>query len=230
MSGKKLSLANLPWDSAIVAPSILAADTWILGDQITCCIDEAGTKILHIDIMDGHFVPNLSFGPGVVKSIRQHCDLFLDVHLMITHPGQYIQAFAQAGADHITVHIESEGDMAQLLTQIHELGCSAGLTLRPGTPVERLEPWLEHVQMVLVMTVEPGFGGQSFMADQMPKVKWLADMRRKRDLCFAIEVDGGVNAETAKICRQAGANVLVAGSSVFRATNGIGSAIRAMEN
>ena len=151
-----------------LAPSLLAADYSRLGEQLVEA-EKAGVEVAHLDIMDGHFVPNLAMGPGLVKSIRPVTKVLFDVHLMISEPMRYVDAFVDAGADHITVHVESEGDISAVIDRIHELGCSAGITLRPGTPVESLYPFLPKVELALVMTVEPGFGGQSFMASQVPK-------------------------------------------------------------
>ncbi|MBR5838680.1 MAG: ribulose-phosphate 3-epimerase, partial [Victivallales bacterium] len=160
---KNRSLNEMKFEhGCLVAPSILAADFSRLGEAISG-VEAGGADLLHVDIMDGHFVPNLSMGPGVVSCIRKGSDLPFDVHLMLSEPGRYIEPFVKAGADHITVHVESRGDLADVIRQIHDLGCSAGITLRPGTPATSLRPYLEMVEMVLVMTVEPGFGGQSFM-------------------------------------------------------------------
>lgn len=165
--------------------------------------------------MDGHFVPNISFGAPVMKCIRKDFDGVFDVHLMISDPLRYAGDFAKAGADIITFHLESDSDPDATIDRIHELGCKAGISVKPGTSAEAVKPFLNKVEMVLVMTVEPGFGGQKFMNDMMPKVsairQWITESGREIDL----QVDGGVNAETAKICREAGANVLVAGSYLF---------------
>ncbi len=167
--------------------------------------------------MDGHFVPNISFGPDFVASLRNVSDQLFDVHLMISDPRKYLDRFVKAGADHITFHVEVEDDIRQVIRAIHDQGCTAGLSLRPGTPVEAIEPYLDELDLVLVMTVEPGFGGQSFREDQLPK---LAAFRKLIDASgrpIQLEVDGGITAETGKRVREAGANVLVAGSSVFKA-------------
>jgi ribulose-phosphate 3-epimerase len=178
--------------------------------------------------MDGHFVPNLSMGPGVVSCIRKGSDLPFDVHLMLSEPGRYIEPFAKAGADHITVHVESRGDLADVIRRIHDLGCSAGVTLRPGTPATSLRPYLEMVEMVLVMTVEPGFGGQSFMEGQLPKIASLRKMIDATGKKIYLEVDGGIAVGTARQVKAAGADVLVAGSSVFGSKNGFAAAIKAV--
>ena len=205
---------------AKIAPSILSADFANLQRDIQN-IKENGADLVHVDVMDGIFVPNISIGIPVVQAIRPVTDLPLDVHLMIDRPIRYIEQFVKAGADYLTIHIEADQPQNTLaaLDKIHELGCKAGIVLKPKTPAEAAIPYLEKCDMVLVMTVEPGFGGQSFMADQMPKVaqlkEWLDDINPE---CL-LEVDGGVDANTCAICKEAGANVLVAGSAYFKATD-----------
>lgn len=173
--------------------------------------------MLHLDVMDGHFVPNITFGPPVIKSIRKRTDIVFDVHLMISEPHKYIEDFVNAGADIITFHVESESDVKETIKKIKSFSCKAGLSVKPGTPIETVFPYLEELDMVLVMTVEPGFGGQSFMSDMTDKIvtlrKKLGSMGKTTD----IQVDGGINAETVAIVSEAGANVIVAGSSVFSA-------------
>lgn len=211
-----------------VAPSILAADFACLGDEVRG-VCEGGCDIIHLDVMDGHFVPNISLGPPVIKSLRPCTDLTFDAHLMISQPDCYVEAFAKAGVDHITIHVESEGDTAATLKTIRELGCSAGLCLKPGTPASVIEPFIEELSMVLVMTVEPGFGGQTFMADMIPKIKAVRAMADQARQPFHVEVDGGIDASTAPLTIAAGADVLVAGTSVFRNSDGVAAAISALK-
>src|SRR6059058_3722673 len=196
----------------VVAPSILAADFSRLGDEIHR-VAAAGADWIHCDIMDGHFVDNISFGPEIVRVLRGLTSLPLDVHLMIEHPDHYVPRFFKAGANSITVHVEPEAkhDIESTLLQIRETGCRAGLTLNPETPFDLIEPFLDKIDLLLIMTVHPGFGGQSFRADQMHKVKRARSLIRKLD----IEVDGGINADTARPSIENGANVLVAGTSIF---------------
>jgi len=196
----------------IVAASILAADFSRLGDEILR-VEAAGTDWIHCDIMDGHFVDNISFGPEIVRRVRGLTSLPLDVHLMIEHPDHYVPRFIKAGANSITVHVESEAkhSVAKTLQQIQKAGCRAGLTLNPETAFDLVEPFLNKIDMLLVMTVHPGFGGQPFRADQMQKVKRARSLNGRID----IEVDGGINAETARLSIENGANVLVAGTSIF---------------
>ena len=196
------------------SPSILASDCAHLAEEAQR-MEQAGADYLHIDVMDGHFVPNITLGPPVIRSLRPCCSLPFDVHLMISHPLAYLECFAQAGADLITVHVECEDDVGEALGQIKALGCQPGLTLRPATPIEAVFPYLEQVGMVLVMTVEPGFGGQPFRPDMLPKIQTLRQRLDSLGLETDIQVDGGIGTPTiASVC-QAGANVIVAGSSLF---------------
>ena len=203
-----------------ISPSILSADFANLERDIHD-LERSGADWVHVDIMDGIFVPNISIGIPVVKALRPVTDLPLDVHLMIDRPIRYVEEFVKAGADWLTIHIEADQPQNTLeaLDKIHELGCKAGIVLKPGTPVEAAIPYLEKCDLVLVMTVEPGFGGQKFMADQMPKVaqlrEWLNDINPE---CL-VEVDGGVDANTCTVCKESGADVLVAGSAYFKATD-----------
>ncbi|UYL10761.1 ribulose-phosphate 3-epimerase [Bdellovibrio sp. SKB1291214] len=196
----------------MVAPSILSADFANLEKEVKA-IAAAGADWAHVDVMDGHFVPNLTIGIPVVKALKKVSPIPLDVHLMITEPEKYVADFVKAGADYLTIHVESTKDPATVLRQITSLGAKAGITLRPGTPVESILPLLPLCELVLVMTVEPGFGGQSFMADQIAKISVLRSEISKKNLKCLIEVDGGINAETAKLCHEA--DVFVAGSYVF---------------
>jgi ribulose-phosphate 3-epimerase len=196
----------------IVAPSILVADFSRLGDEIHC-VEAAGADWIHCDIMDGHFVDNISFGPEIVRIVRGLTSLPLDVHLMIEHADHYVPRFVKAGANSITVHAEPEAKhhVAKTLQQIRDGGCRAGLTLNPETSFDLVEPFLDKIDLLLIMTVHPGFGGQSFRGDQMHKVRRARSLNGKID----IEVDGGINADTARLSIENGANVLVAGTSIF---------------
>ena len=200
----------------IVAPSILAADFSRLADEVRR-VEQAGADWIHCDIMDGHFVDNISFGPAIVDLVRKQTKLPLDVHLMIEHADHYVPRFVKAGANSITVHVEPEAkhDVGKTLQQIRDAGCRVGLTLNPATSFELLEPFLDKIDMLLVMTVHPGFGGQPFRADQMAKVKRAAEWNKSRERKIDIEVDGGINPDTARVSIQNGANVLVAGTSIF---------------
>jgi ribulose-phosphate 3-epimerase len=206
----------------LIAPSILAADFSRLGDEIRK-VGDAGADWIHCDIMDGHFVDNISFGPAIVGFVRKQTKLPLDVHLMIEHADHYLPRFVDAGANSITVHVEPEAkhDVGKTLQQIRESKCRVGLTLNPETDFELVEPFLDKIDILLVMTVHPGFGGQKFRADQMEKLKRAKSLNDKIDL----EVDGGINADTGRVSIQNGANVLVAGTSIFK-TNDYAKAIR----
>lgn len=197
-----------------IAPSILSADFSKLGEEIKD-VETGGADLIHVDVMDGHFVPNITIGPLVVDSIRPITKLPLDCHLMIENPDQYIEAFAKAGADYITVHVEACRHLHRTIHLIKSFGVKAGVVLNPATPVEMIQHVLEDVDMVLFMTVNPGFGGQKFISSVLPKIKQLKEMIDAKGLDVEIEVDGGVNAETARLCVEAGATVLVAGSAVY---------------
>ena len=197
------------------SPSILSADFGKLGADCRTVLD-AGAQMLHYDVMDGHFVPNISFGVPVLKSLHKTLpDAFYDVHLMISHPLQYAEPFIKAGATLYNFHLECEDDIQQTLDAVKALGCKTGLTIKPGTAPEALAPYLDQLDLVLVMSVEPGFGGQKFMPSALDKLRWLKAEREKRGLHYLLEVDGGVDDTTAPLCVEAGADVLVAGSAVF---------------
>ena len=205
---------------AILSPSMLSADYMNLEQDLKATAD-SGAKWIHVDIMDGHFVPNLSFGYSMVKSMRPVTDMVLDVHLMIDTPIRYVEQFCKAGADYLTIHVEAdtpENTMAAL-DKIRELGVKPGIVVKPKTPAEAIRPYLEKCELVLVMTVEPGFGGQKFMADMMPKLKQLRQMLDEVNPTCHLEVDGGVDLNTAITCKENGADVLVAGSAYYGAAD-----------
>ena len=203
-------------ETALIAPSILSADFSILGDEVRRA-EAGGADIIHVDVMDGHFVPNLTIGPLVVDSLRPVTELELDVHLMIEKPWEYIPEFAKAGADSITVHIETCPEPVAVIEQIHKLGKRAGITLCPGTPLDTIAPVAAMVERVLIMSVEPGFGGQSFMPDQLEKSRTLVEWRSAHGHHYDIQIDGGIKAHNARECAEAGVEVFVAGSAVFDA-------------
>ena len=202
----------------LISPSILASDFSRLAEEVSS-IEKAGADLVHIDVMDGMFVPNITLGAPVIKCLRGKTALPFDVHLMIDEPKRYIDDFAKAGADIITFHIEASDDIAGTIAEIKKRGIKAAISLKPNTPAEAVFPYLEELYMVLVMTVEPGFGGQSFMPDMMPKVKAIREEAAKRGLDLRIQVDGGIDGKTVSQAVENGADVLVAGSYIFRATD-----------
>ena len=197
-----------------ISPSMLACDFANMGAEANKCA-AGGAHLLHLDVMDGHFVPNISFGAPVIAGLSKVCDLPFDVHLMISQTLRYIDDYADAGADLITFHLESDDDPSAVIDKILARGCKPAIAIKPGTPVEAVLPYADRLAMVLVMTVEPGFGGQSFMADMMPKLTLL----RSRYPHLDLQVDGGINLETVKAAAKAGANVFVAGSAVFKSAD-----------
>jgi ribulose-phosphate 3-epimerase len=197
-----------------IAPSILAANFSKLAEEVKE-VEQAGAKLIHIDVMDGHFVPNITMGPIVVEALRPVTDLPLDVHLMINNPDNFIESFAKAGADYITVHVEACPHLHRTIQLIRSFGVKPGVVLNPHTPIESIQHVLEDIDMVLFMTVNPGFGGQKFIHSVVPKIKQLADIIKEKDLAIEIEIDGGINAETIIPCAQAGATIFVAGSAIY---------------
>ena len=203
--------------NVFIAPSILSADFTKLGEEISL-VENLGAEYLHFDVMDGHFVPNISFGVPVLKSISHTHQMINDVHIMISEPKEFIDKFADAGADIITFHYEAcqdDNDVQGVINLIHSFGIKAGLSIKPDTPVEVILPFLDDLELVLIMSVEPGFGGQSFIPESLDKIAFLRKMIDVNDYKCLIEVDGGINEKTAKLCREAGVDILVAGSYLF---------------
>lgn len=215
--------------SIIIAPSILSADITQLGDQIEQAV-EGGADWIHVDVMDGRFVPNITFGSNVVKAVRRMTDLPIDVHLMIVEPEKHLQAFADAGTNHITVHYETCPHIHRTLQSIREIGMSPGIVINPGTPIDSLYELIESVEKVLIMTVNPGFGGQSFIETMYDKIRRTKLLLDKKGSEAVIQVDGGINSKTIKACYDAGARNFIAGSAIFKHENGIAAGIAALRN
>lgn len=210
-----------------IAPSILSADFACLGEEVKK-LTQAGADLIHLDVMDGHFVPNLSIGPQVVAALRKHTNLIFDVHLMIESPEKYVEAFADAGSDQITVHIEAcSENAADVISLIKQRKLMAGLALNPNTPASAVFPYLSMVDLVLLMTVNPGFGAQKFMPEVVPKIY---ELREKAGDAVEIAVDGGINVNTAPIAAKAGANIFIAGTAIFKSIDGVKKAIQALRN
>jgi ribulose-phosphate 3-epimerase len=201
----------------LVAPSLLAGNHAALADSLCLIEGTSGVDWVHLDIMDGHFVPNLSFGPQTIKDLRDRSSLYFDVHLMLSRPDQYIDAFAKAGAQSITIHTEPDYPVAETLEAIRNKGLKCGIAINPDTPLEALQPYLDQVDLALLMTVQPGFGGQSFRESVLPKVQQLSLLRMQTKKAYRIQVDGGVDLSTGHACLKAGADTLVAGSAFFKA-------------
>ena len=206
------------FNNRVIAPSLLAADFSKIQEEVSRAIN-AKSDWLHLDVMDGHFVDNISFGPAIIEAIHETNDIFLDVHLMISRPDHYLDRFVEAGSDLITVHVEADHDVSETLGRIREAGCLTGLAINPATPFEEAIPYLDKIDLLLCMTVVPGFGGQAFMLEVMPKIEAARAYREEHGLKYHIEVDGGLKKETAPAAYKAGANVIVAGSSTFKATD-----------
>ena len=202
-----------------ISPSILSADFSQLGIEIKR-LEEGGADMIHVDVMDGHFVPNLTIGPPVIKALRKHCSLKFDVHLMISPVHKYIEAYADAGADIITIHPEATQNLEESIKTIKDLKKKVGVSLNPESKIELITEFLDHIDLVLIMSVNPGFGGQKFMPEVLDKIKQLKKIQQEKNLNFDIEIDGGINFENCKIAIDAGANILVSGTTVFKSNDG----------
>ena len=202
-----------------ISPSILSADFNQLGREIKR-LEEGGADLIHVDVMDGHFVPNLTIGPPVIKALKKNCSIKFDVHLMISPVHKYIEAYADAGADIITIHPEATEDLSASISKIKELKKKVGVSLNPETKVNVIKDYLNQIDLVLIMSVNPGFGGQKFMPEVLDKIKELKNVQKDQNIDFDIEIDGGINFENSKIAIEAGANILVSGTTVFKSNNG----------
>jgi len=216
-------------NKTLIAPSILSADFTRLGQQIQTC-QQAGADWIHVDVIDGHFAPNLTMGPFIVKACREVTDLPLDVHLMVEAPERLLEAFANAGASHLTVHVEACPQLYRTLQNIRELGCKAGVVLNPATPASLLDPVLHLVDLVLVMSVNPGFSGQSFIPEVLPKVRYLRDKLAEVNPAAWLEIDGGINTQTLPLALESGAQVFVAANAIFNHPDGISAGIKELRS